>query len=517
MAAKLLLCISADQATVAVWRKRALTACSRFNNDEQGWAAFSNYLRAARGLPVYIMVDTVDEDFRFETLPHARGRERMQMVGRKLKQLYRGTPYFSWSLEERATGRRRDDRYLFTALTDPDVLGPWLKAIEFNGLPVAGLYPLAMVSISVVERLRLKQTNLLIVTKNSSGVRQTFFKDNKFRISRLTPLHETGGVADQHYADEVANTRMYLDALTVTHVDDALTVVILDQDDSLGGLPAAIARGRPNMACQRLSRAEVVAKFGVAPRDLEVSNDALYLHLLGERRPGLNLAPPGIMHGYRRHLVRRLVYGASAAALLGALAWSGANAYDAMRLGDETGNLQRQTLESQAQYQQVTAQFPQAPTSADSLRNTVESAQQIRASLRTPEPMLEVVSRALDASPQIQLSRLAWHYGRKPIGGKSQVDQAVPSGGAPDEAQALVQSGIVRGEVRPFDGDYKAAMELITAFATRLAADDMVAEVRALRLPLNASSDAGLSGSTNVTNARGSAEFEFAVVFKAGV
>ena len=517
MAAKLLLCISADQVTVAAWRGNRLADCRRFNDDDDGRAAFSNYLQGVRGLPAHIMVDTVDEDFRFETLPRARGSDRAQLVARKLKQLYRATPYYSWSLQERGSGKRNDDRYLFTALTNPDILGPWLRAIESVGLPVAGLYPLPIVTVSLIERLRLKQTNLLIVTKNSAGFRQTFFKNLKFRISRLTPLRGAGGAADQEYAEEVANTRMYLDALTVTHVDDILTVVILDQNDSLGRLPAAIARGRPNTDCQLLSKAEVVAKFGIAPRDIEASNDTLYLHLLGEHKPVLNLAPTEIMHGYRRLLLRRVIYGASAVALSGALAWSGVNIYNTMQLTDEDRNLQRQAQEFQLQYQRVTAQFPETPASTDNLRSTVEMAQQIRASLRTPEPMLLVVSRALDSSPQIQLSHLAWHYGQKPLDVESNSNQATAIGRLPGEAKPLVQSGIVRGEVRPFDGDYKAAMALINTFASRLAANEMVVEVRALKLPLNASSDVGLTGSTNATSAKGNAEFEFAVVFKPGV
>jgi hypothetical protein len=512
---KLLLCVSADQATVAAWRRRKLAECRHFDNDEQGWAAFSNYLRAARGLPVHIMVDTVDEDFRFETLPHARGRDRLEMVGRKLKQLYRGTPYFSWSLQERATGKRRDDRYLFVALTNPDVLAPWLRAIESNGLPVAGVYPLSIVSASLVERLRLKQPNLLIVTKNSAGFRQTFFKDGKFRISRLTPLRDPGGMADQYYADEVANTRMYLDALTVTHVDDTLTVVIADQDDSLGGLPAAIARGRPNIRSLLLPKVDVAARLGIAPRDLDASADALHLHLLGAQKPALNLAPAGVTHGYRRHLATRLVYGASAAALLGAVAWSGANAYQAMQLGDEIGNLQRQTREYQSRYRQVTAQFPHAPTSADNLHNTVEAAQQIRASLRTPELLFTIVSHALDAAPKVQLNRLEWHYGDAGVELESHTN-AAPSPAAPASGMPS-QIGVINAEIKPFNGDYRAAIEVINAFASRLAASDMVAEVKALQLPLNVRSDSGLSGSTATATASSGAQFRLAVRFRPGV
>jgi len=517
--AKLLLCVSADQATVAAWRRRKVVECRRFDNDEPGWTAFSTYLRGARGLPVHIMVDTVDEDFRFETLPHARGSDRIEMIGRKLKQLYRGTPYYSWSLQERATGKRGDDRYLFVALTNPEVLAPWLRAIESNGLPVAGVYPLSIVSASLVERLRLKQTNLLIVTKNSAGFRQTFLKDGKFRISRLTPLRESGGTADQYYADEVANTRMYLDALTVTHVDDTLTAVVVDQDESLGGLPAAIARGRPNIRCHLLTKAEVAARLGISPRDLEASADALHLHLLGEQTPAFNLAPSGVTHGYRRHQATRLVYAASAAVLLGAVLWSGANAYQGLTLGDEIGRLQRETEKQQSQYREVTAQFPQTPTTVENLHNTVEAAQQIRAGLRTPETLFTVVSHALDAAPKVQLNRIEWHYSDAALELESYSDAAAAAATAPPAPVSGTprQVGIISAEVKPFNGDYRAAIEIINAFAAQLAANDMVGEVRALQLPLNIRSDSGLSGSTATAAASSGAQFRLALRFRPGV
>ncbi|MGH8758076.1 MAG: hypothetical protein ACREVW_00950 [Burkholderiales bacterium] len=517
MTVKLLLCVSADQATAALWQGRHFAGCRRFDNDENGWIAFSNYLRAGRGIPMHIMVDSVDEDYRFETLPHAMGRDRAEMVGRKLKQLYRGTSYYSSSLQERGAGKRKDDRYLFAALTDPELLSPWLRATESNGLPVAGVYPLPMVTTSLIERLRLKHTNLLIVTKNTAGVRQTFFKNLKFRISRLTPLRDATGVADQYYADEISNTRMYLDALTVTHVDDTLQLLILDQDDSLAGLPAAIVRGRPNMQCDLLARADIMSRFGIAAAELDASADALHLHLLGEKKPAINFAPTQVTGGFQRYLGRRWLYAASAATLGGAVLWSGVNAFEVLRLQDDMIGLRRQTQEFHAKYQQVTAEFPQAPIAADNLRQTIELAQQVRGSVRTPESMFLVVSRALDASPQIELARIAWHYGRAPAGIGADLTQPGASDPPPLDPGTLVQTGVLRGEVTPFDGDYKAAMRLISSFATRLAADDKVAEVRTLRLPLNVSSDTGLSGSTSASSERGSAQFEIAVVFKAGV
>ncbi len=508
MGLKILVCISADQATVGLWKGRRLIGCKRFGNDEAGWNAFNNYLTAARGATVYVMADTVDEDYRFETLPHAKGKDRDEMVARKLKQLYRGTSYYSYSLQSREADKRKDDRYLFAAFTSPELLSPWLKAINSQGLPVAGVYSLPMVSVSLLGHLKLKHPNLLVVTKGSAGVRQTFFKDLKFRISRLTHLRETVESADQYYADEVSNTRMYLDALTITHVDDTLQVVILDLDDSLAGLPAAVSRGRPNMQCTLLGRADIVSRFAIAPGEMEASADALHLHLLGESTPSHNFAPPQVTQGFQRSVGRRLVYAASAALVAVALIWSGLNVYGTMRTGDETAAMRLQTQDYQARYQQETAQFPEAPTTTDNLRNTVEIADQLRQNIRMPEPMFTVVSHALDASPQIQLLRIEWKYGSQAEPGGS---QAPAVAGGP-----LVQTGLLRGEVSPFNGDYKGAMTKINAFATQLASDPKVAEVQALKLPFNASSDSGITGSTNTPGGAGGAEFEFAVIFKPG-
>ncbi|MEO8156968.1 MAG: hypothetical protein ABI648_04170 [Betaproteobacteria bacterium] len=512
MAAKLLICVSNDQATVAIWRRRRLTSCTRFENNEAGWTAFAGFLRSAHGLPVHIIVDSVEEDFRFETLPHIRGSDRREMVGRKLKQLYRATPYYSYTLLDRESGKRRDDRYLFAALTSPDLLIPWLRAIETADLPVSGIYPLALVSVSLIERLKLKNPNLLIISKNSPGLRQTFFKNLKFRISRLTPLLAGADLADQHYADEIGNTRMYLDALNVTHVDDTLEVVILDQDGSLSGLPAAIMHERPNMQCQYLDIQAISSRFGIPIANLEASNDILHLYLLGEQAPTLNLAPPYLARTYQRFAAGRWVYAASGATFLGAIVWSSVNIYSAARIDHEIVSAQSLTLDYEKKYQQVAAQFPDAPTSPGNLRQTVEAAEQIGASLRTPEKMFTIVSHALDVSPTIRLRRIEWHYG------DSFATKLADSLGKslPKEPGQLVQVGVVFGDLSDFGGDYRTAMNLIRNFAQQIARDDAVAEVKALKLPIDIRSETGMKGSTAAIQGKDSGQFEVAVVFRSG-
>ena len=123
MSSRILVCISAGGASVARWKGK-ITRCRRFENSEAGLAGFEEFLRGAEGTPIHVAVDTVDEDYRFETLPHTSGNNRKQLVERKLKQLYRTTPYYSATLQERDEGKRKDDRFLFCALTDTEELAP---------------------------------------------------------------------------------------------------------------------------------------------------------------------------------------------------------------------------------------------------------------------------------------------------------------------------------------------------------------------------------------------------------
>ena len=514
MPSKLLLSISNDQATAAVRRGRRLGSPKKFENNQAGWGAFTSFLRGLRGFSVHIMVDTVEEDFRLETLPHIRGPDRIAMVNRKLKQLYRATPYYSYALLDRDATRRRDDRYLFAALTNAELLIPWLRAIESAALPVSGIYPQALVSVLLIERLKLKEPNLLVITKNVAGLRQTFFKDLKFRISRLTPLRSPADTSDDQYAAEVSNTRMYLDALTVTHVDDILEVIILDHDGSLPGLGAAIMRERPNTRCQYFDLNEIHARFGIPVADLQASGDVLHLYLLGEQAPTLNLAPSHLTRSYKRFAFSRWVYAASAALLLGAILWSAVDLYRAMDIDQRTLAARQQTQEYQTRYQQVVAQFPDAPTTPENLRQTVETAEQIRAAQRTPEKMFSIVSHALDGSPEINLTRIEWHYGdsvtkaAKPGMNSAQAPRA--------ELGKLVQSGLVYGEISHFNGDYRAAMNVIRHFAQQIAQDDAVADVDAVKLPLDVRSEAALTGSTAPAAGKDTAHFELAIVFRNG-
>jgi hypothetical protein len=517
MADKLLISVSARQVSAARWQGGRFAGCEVFAYSEDGLSAFKDYLAQVRRLPVHMLVDAVEEDYRLESLPHSFGSERTEMVTRKLKQYYRNTPYCSARLQGRDTGKRRDDHYLFCALTNPELIAEWVHAVIERKLPMAGIYLLPTVSQGLVEKLQLKQTKLLVVSINSSGLRLTFLRDQKLRAGRLARIDVTGVQAIKSYTEEISNTRLYLHALRIMTLDEQLSVLIVDRDDALTELAQVIARDNPNIECRRLGRQEITARLGISARALDSSTDALYLHLLGLRAPGNNLAPANITVGYRQHQARRGIYALTGVSAFAVAAWCAFNLYQILDTRSEIGKATAETADLQAKYLEATRRFPAAPTTAENLKRAVEISQKIGATTRSPETMMNIVGQALERNPGILLKTFGWKYGLADIEaepGKASGSTGNP--GAPATAGgSRRQSGLVDGEVRPFRGDYRSAIETINRFAETLLQQPQVAEVKILKLPLNISPGLALSG--NTTDSRdqaGRAEFKLLLVLK---
>ena len=509
MARKLVLCASSTNLTAGLWTGRRLERVHSFEDSEEDQQAFANFLHSAHGAPVFLMADTVDEDYRFETLPHASGKDRRDMVERKLKQLYRSTPFYGFSLQEREDGRRRDDRYLFAALTNPDVFNPWLRILTASGLPIAGVFPVPMVSLGLTRQLELTDANLLLVSKHEAGVRQTFVRESRFRISRLTPIR-AGGSTIESCAEEIRNTRMYLDALNVTHVDDVLTVVILDQDGTLASLAKSVLQGRRNMQATYVGPSDIAVKVGVDRAALAASQDALHLFLLGQQKsPDFNLAPPALTSGYTRHLVSRGIYAGSLGVALLALIWCGVNVYRTVALRNDARSIAGATRLKQQEYQQMTRSFPPTPVPSDRLQLTVDVSGRIASIGRLPDTLFIVVSHTLERYPSVRLNGVRWKLGRA---GSDAAGGAALVG-------PLSQSAMLQMELTAQPGDMKGVLSTINSFVRELGKNDKVAEARVAKMPVNLASSESLSGSTASPHREQvhASQFDVEVTLKPGV
>lgn len=488
MGAKVLLYVSANHATAALWRRGDFVQVHRFSSDQDGWSECGSFLLAQRTTPLYVLADAVEEDYRTETLPHAWGSGQQQMVARKLRQIYRNTPYRAAELQGREGDKRRDDRYLFTAITNPDLLRPWLEIVQTQQIPLAGIYLLPMVTQSLVARLAPGIPKLLLVSDQSGGLRQSFFHNGKLRVSRLTAFDRVDNPTTMSaYAAEIGKTQLYLSSLRLIGLEENLPVYVVDRDGRLSGLCQTLAADN-SVACTRIGVQEVVKRLGMSSTAAAAFPDSLHLTMLAKQPPRTSLAPPPILRAYRYHQARSAIYALSAATLATTLAWSGVNLHLQEGYKNDAIRLTAEARQQEALYLQAARHFPPTPAAAADMEQTVQVAQQIQKIRRGPKAMMDAVSQALDANPSVTLERFRWRAGV--------AADKTPVPGIPAPAAPRSESAEVEAEIRPFLGDYRAAVKAIDMFADTLRKMPGVSQVEIAQLPLNINPDAALAGST---------------------
>lgn len=524
MANKILLCISSAQTVAALWFGGRLQRCEAYTPDEEGLAAFGKFLnstgRALASL-AYVAADTVEEDYRFETLPHATGSDRASLLDRKIRQYYRGTRFVSALLRGRTGDKRRDDKYLFSALTNPALVDPWLAVLSEHGYPIAGVYLASTLTVALLPALNINLPRVLVAAPHRSGLRLTFYRDGELYSSRLTRVipHDNSD-AVRMLATELAHTRMYLSTLNLDAMDEPLNVVFLDHDDSLSPVVeqiAAEAQGQgQGLECTSISRATLIRQLQINPQHLDLALETIYLGLMARNPPLANLAPATITAGYRLFQRKAALYAASAAIGTIGVAWSGYNVWHTHDLTQQTADAARRTTNAQAQYKEITRTFPAAPTSSENLIKAVDVYRQVVKSIRSPQPFMQLVSRAIESSPEVFLQEIAWNHGSDladTAGASTAPRSAKPA--AANEAEGLRQSGTLTGEIRPFQGDFRAAIASINRVAARLAQDPAVSDVKVVKLPLNVNPELSLSGDTrNAVDLPGSAAFKITILLK---
>jgi len=496
MAAKIIVSVAPQRAIAAVFENGKLGPCQEYALNEQGRQGFGNLLLAHTGAPVRLMVDTVEEDYHTEVLPHVSGSARQELVRRKLGQLYRSTPYHAAWIQGREPDKRRDDRYLFVALTNAEILRPWLETLQSFQAPLAGVYLFPMVTQELVARLKLAMSDLLVVSRHNGGLRQSYFQGGLLKASRLALAEREHSPSAANLAADIVKTRLYLNSLRLTAHETKLAVLLLDTDGSMESLQQCLHSTPGIASSQRLSLDELSARLGGVPLR---GPHALHMTVLGMRCPAHNLAPPGTTRNFRGHRQRRLLLAASAAVTAVAMIVAGATLYQGHRLGRATLQLETEARSLQASYDAIAKAFPHAPASAGNLEKAVQLSIRLGQDSRTPDQFMLAVSRTLESSPEIMLFHLAWKFGA-----------AAQDGGD----NGWIESGMVEGEIRPFQGDYRRAMKSVERFAEKMAQHPDIASVSVLQMPLDIHSSAALSGSTQGSSEAARAGFKIRVVLK---
>ncbi|HEY4998204.1 MAG TPA: hypothetical protein VII36_03630 [Usitatibacter sp.] len=417
-----------------------------------GANAFERYLAGMTDVPTHIFTDLAEEDFRLDTVPHVGGRDRDALLARKLSQIFRSTPYRHALLQGRETDGRRDDRVLYTAVTNGEVLRPWLEIIERLKVPLAGIHSSAVFSGILLDELDLLFPHALLVTFTpGDAMRQTYFRDREIKFSRLTPIDlEEGQTLGTMIAEETTRTWQYLDSLRYFSQDDRLEVCILVHKNDRPSIESAL-RDFAQLQYRLLDIEQVAQKLGLKPPPLDSTAEEVIVHLFLLRKAENHYASPELRRHATQRSARIAIKQAAAAVFVAGLAWGGWNVSRVLQANEDDQRLAQQMSGLNREFEDINKALPSFGVGGSTMRDAVTFYNGSLRGFPTVTDFILPISQVLLTHPAVRVSQVAWQASDDP-----KATPRIPTTAARDAppVKAVSKAG---GPVQPLGPDDNAS------------------------------------------------------------
>ena len=526
---KHLLYLTNEHLLSVIWRDGKTLAAESFPVDALGQATFANYLKRWAKLRVYFLVDLIEEDFRLDTIPHVRGGDRRLLLDRKLNQMYRGTPFRHAIVLDREAAGRRDDRVLYTSITNAELLTPWLDAIDAEQAPLEGIFSAPLLSVRLLKPLGQTAKHVLLVTLHQGNhLRQSYTYLGKTKFGRMSPLGpQSINNRLVSIGEEVRKTWQYLESLRYFESGDNLHVCVLVDPDDLNSASNAVHQ-QPGLTFEFFDITQAAKSIGLT-RPLTDSNaEWLMLHMLGRRPPANHFARQELTHRSLIWRIKQTALAAGTGALLISATLGSANFLDGKLTTRQVKQIQGEMVRIEQERQLIMSALPTSNVAPDVMGNTVSFYNQTVNDAPDFARALIAVSRILSRFPNAELSDLTWAATTDPD--KPSANAAVLALDLPPKPSIAtntsnVNSGaaiapangryfqvlILAAKLGAFNQDQRQALEQIIALKTAIETD-LGATVRVLALPLDPSAKVSLRGSAKPTPDNTEAQFALKIV-----
>lgn len=516
-----MLLLSAQKAAVYHWQNGRLGSSYLFDVNEDGRVNFERYLRESPNMPMYIMVDVFDEEYRRDTIPHVFGPDRTAILERKKARMFRDTPYQYTRVQGREPGGRRDDRIFLSAITNPGLVDQWTALLDKYKVPLAGIHSLPLFIESFINEIPEASDYMLVVSMQSiSGLRQTFFQNKEFRISRLVQLPRYGTTPYRPYLEEeIEKIRRYLSSLRLVSTDEPLDIYFL----LAGGLLDEMQQHYEDAQTTHYHFLDINQLANNAGLSLSLNtpfSDQYFAHqFLKRRQPNFYATSTNLRYSTLRN-IRLSMLAASMLLLLSGIIWSGINFMGGLTLKQSSIAAENKTNFYQTRYNIARGRLPKTPVEPDDLKVAVEIAATLDKHKASPLLMIQTISKGLNHFPDIKLETFQWSESTDPnmkVGNSSRKTATRNQGvvgysnvASKDTGYLYYQIALVDGYLQPFDGDFRNAIKTINDFADNLKGMDSVHDVSIVSLPLDVSSSANLQG--NTATVKNEARFSLRIV-----
>ena len=503
MAIKRILYISGRTVSLFTISRKQLIDTQVYGHDEDGLTAFSEDIKSQPCYRTWILVDITEEEFRVENLPHVFGNDQKAMLNRKLLNLFRETRFRQAQKQEREQEGRRDDVFLISGITNPEMLDPWVERLLNENIPIPGVHSLPLLHQQLFKLIKPADQYVILISQGEmSGMRQTFFVNGKLKVSRLTPTRRLDGRA--YMEQSVSETNRFWHYISSTRLapEDAVVHITILGNEEFVEISKQHQLDNPFMKFNFANIDEYIKKLRFGGISDSSHADEFFALLLASSNVADPYATPAEKRFNYHFLASRGLVATGAAAWLYVLFALPLQVIDGLAIyHDLTATLNQQQLVMR-QYEAARRTVPAAPAPGPDMQATVDFYQHINRFPSSPMPYLKTIGRILQGSGDIDIKELNWastptpeHF---PEQDKTPSAGSQPANTAQNEALKMYPVLVLTGSIDVQKG-IRQAVRKVDSIRQQMLNTNGIQKVDVLTYPLEIDPGKTLSGGENTS------------------
>lgn len=476
--------------SVMHWKGKQLQGHSSFEPTEVGLEMFRSYLAQTEKIPSKFLVDVIEEDFRNETIPHVGSKDRNSVVNRLVDRFYRSSREYSYSeVIGREKDGRKDDVVLIGAITNPQLIQPWLTIIDECEVPLSGIWTLPLISRALLKTIKATSGIVLLVSQQvNSNVRQSLFRDGRLISSRQSiinqDINDISGIGELALP-EVNRTIEFFRTQNLIGESESINLHVLGSEQQLISLSGSFKDDEKQKVSIH-SISDVLDKLGLKDVDAKFSDGVFSWLCVQQNLVASHYGEPGSFRRYQNKLAATALYAASLLALVISVLLTEANISDAIEYEKSIILLNQEERNYKELYTKKFEDFEEVFQNAGVMTSAVDLAAQIkRNSLTSPLDFLITLSDIFskESLSNIQIDKIEWKaisFNEKNV--KASIANFT---GKPE----VKNEAIITGRIDVPENDYRASIDYVQKIINHLIANPRVEAVEAVQLPVDLRSE----------------------------
>ncbi len=482
------------------WQKGKVIAANIFEPNEEGFKQFRSFVKDYKNLKTMMLVDIIEEDFHSDTIHKVRGKDHEALINRALDKNFHDVTYRCAISHGTSKANKNQEEILLGALTNAELITPWLTEIRRQGIRLIGIQSISTVGEALLPKIGANDKPTLLITQQLPWtIRQSFYKNGQLHFSRLIPTR-LNDISEfpALVLNEVDQTMRYLQYKRLVSEAKEINTIMITAEEYALHLNKALLES-PELDCKSYTVPEVASIIGIKEPYESTTADIIFAHL-ADVKPRNHYGRIDDIICHQSHKLKNFIHCMSAAVLIAGIGISSYLGINSAIFSKNAVIAETNANHFQLKYEEQSQQLDELLSNAEIMKQSVDAiAKLTRDETYTPTFLFQQFSHVVTKYPQIKLDRLKLNYDNgqiKPITNNLDNIDINLEPIDPGYPKPTIE---MNASLIGLNKNYRESLKIVSQFKKELQQLRSITDVEITKQPVEITSKTQFSGSSGVS------------------